>query len=115
MQRHLATSEVRAKASPFEKALILLDKPGATKKDVVKAVGISRYALYRAIKAKKNGRGFGINGRPRSLSEDIEQDLAEWCRQRDSERESPTYEDVRRKVGKIYSSSWRGLLNHRRH
>lgn len=75
IRQYLAYAEARALVSSIKKGVwLVLDKQCALV-HVAEVLKLNRSALRRAVEASKNKREIGINGHPRALSDDQEQEL----------------------------------------
>ena len=58
-----------------EKAVKMCNEEGISERVAAKACNVSRGAVERAKKAKKEGRDWGLTGRPRLLAPEYEVEL----------------------------------------
>ena len=96
--RSLASSELREASSNIEKAAFLVAKLGFPTNVVAQVCSLNRCSIQRAVKAYKNGRELGINGRPKTLSKDEEAELKRVIEKRVLEHRSPSKSEVAAEV-----------------
>jgi DNA-binding phage protein len=74
IKKHFGTNELRGK-SPLEKAVYLVSIKAGHLTHIAAACDISHQSLYRALKAKMQGRQLGNHGRPSLFTEEDESEF----------------------------------------
>jgi hypothetical protein len=86
----LSTSEFR-ELEDIEKAIKLHNEHQVSIRDAAATCGVKKSALERALKAVKEGRPWGVHGRPRLLSLVEEERLAFLVEEADEKQEPMTF------------------------
>lgn len=74
IHRKLVTQEYLGK-SPHMKSLMLIEEMDILITTAAYAVSLGRSSIYRAIRAKEEGRELGINGRPPIFNKEDNEEL----------------------------------------
>lgn len=86
----LATQEFRG-LEDIEKAVLLFTKHEASLRVASDLCGVTKGALERAVKAAKDGRDWGVVGRPRHLTLEEETRLAGLVAEADAKQDPLTF------------------------
>ena len=101
-RRYLAYKDVREAKLVGEKAVLLVQKYGLSQKAASRALNINLIVVRRALKAHKEGRTIGRNGRPESLTAEENAELTVCVEKLMKEHRSPTKRAVASEVRRLF-------------
>ena len=81
-EKLLARAEFRVLPTLLEKAVVLVSQHGITCQIAASACGLSKWAVWRGVKAMNNGRTPGVVGRPTALTPTEEASIIQMIDQR---------------------------------
>jgi transposase len=96
--RYLGYADVREASSNASKAVLLVLKYGLSQKAAARALGVNLNVVRKAVKARKEGREIGRNGRPPKLTEDEKGQLKSTVEKMIKEHRSPTKREIAAEV-----------------